>query len=148
MEIDRLSRMSLQRFLDEYVVGNRPVVITDATVGWKIQELWTPEYMTREYGSSMVQVYNSYFDLIAVMQLDRYLREYFGQSGEAKDLPYVRWYTKLKDVDFYWGDRDFDRFKEQWDLPYFLPTSGYLLPFCMPPETISPTKDYFPARGI
>lgn len=60
----------------------------------------------------------------------------------------MRWYSKLKDVDFLWSDEVFARLSMDWTQPAFLPASGYVIPFCRPPATISVTEQRFPYKGL
>lgn len=57
-EIEKLSSTELpyERFLREYVVPNKPVVIKDATPGWSALREWTPEFFKSCFGSRMVEV--------------------------------------------------------------------------------------------
>jgi hypothetical protein len=79
--------------------------------------------------------------------LGEYLDEYFGKyPSEATGLPYVRWYTQLRDVRFLWAAKAFERFAGNWTPPYFLPTSDYVLPFS--PGRADPRHVHFPAKGL
>ena len=151
-EVTRLpvSELPVQRFLAEYVENNRPVIVTGALEEWDIAGAWTPAALEKRFGKQLVQVYNNYFDLQTLTPLKRYLSENFGKDGLAAtgQLPYVRWYTKLRDSDFYWADDVFSELQSQWRLPTFLPNSSYLLPFAPAGTTISPVADHFPARGL
>ena len=44
MSVDRRANLSLEEFQEEYARPGRPVILTDATRGWKALE-WTPEYL-------------------------------------------------------------------------------------------------------
>jgi hypothetical protein len=148
MEIERVSGLTRDAFVEGYLAPAKPVIVTDATADWELARTWTPDYLRKVYGASQVQVYNNYFDLRDVTTLDKYLTKYFGRETVTGSVPYVRWYSKMKDVDFVWSDREFDSFKTQWSLPAFIPDRDYLFPFCMSPDRIDPTVDYFPARGV
>ncbi|MBA3915401.1 MAG: hypothetical protein H0X25_16415, partial [Acidobacteriales bacterium] len=83
--------------------------------------------------------------------LQAYLQDYFGQPQEPAPgaaLPYVRWYTQLKDVDFVWADEAFAGFADRWRMPYFLPQSDYLLPSAASSHAVNPACDPFPGRGL
>lgn len=151
-EVPRVSggELSEQRFLAEYVLPNRPVVVTGALASWHVTSNWTPGILEQRFGEESVQVYNNYFDLQSLMPLKQYLSRYFGNSYIRDDhaLPYVRWYTKLRDVEFCWADRAFMQLRDQWSLPKFLPDRDYVLPYTSPGTTISPVSDYFPAKGL
>ena len=147
--IDRKTTLAAAEFIERYLIGNRPVVVTDAMDHWTLFR--TPVELEKKFGGELVQVYNDLFDLTNVVPLRSYLQEWFGKSSEPtgkKPLPYVRWYTKMKDVEFAWADDAFKSFADQWSLPYFLPTSDYLLPCSSPGQAMTPTKDPFPAKGL
>ena len=148
MQIERLQKLSPDRFVSHYMAENRPVIVTDALDDWRLDELWTPEYLVREFRDEKVQVYNSYFDLKSVKKLGAYITERFNRSETRDNPPYVRWYTKLRDVDFFWADAAFARMSRNWSQPYFLPASDYVFPFAPAPRSLDPTVDHFPARGL
>lgn len=148
MPIDRVTALTRNRFISEYMQANSPVVIADALRDWPIEERWTPEYLARHFADEKVQVYNSYFDLKSVRKLGSYLKDRFNRSETAANAPYVRWYTKLRNVDFYWADAAFAKMRANWSLPYFLPDTDYVLPFSPAGRRVDPTADYFPARGL
>jgi hypothetical protein len=116
--------------------------------GWNASQLWSVEYFAKEFGGELVQVYNDGFDLITVCTLSEYLDNYYFSPRPRDPVPYVRWYTKLKDVDFFWSDSVFERLKAHWGNPYFMPATGYLLPYCMPPHSINPAEAGFPAKSL
>src|SRR5687768_3561731 len=147
MDIERVSAISPERFERDYLRVNHPVVVTDALAGWDLAGRWTPSYFRQEFGDQPAQVYNNYFDLQSMRPLGEFLDEYFGKDTiDAIDLPYVRWYTRLRDVRFLWADKAFERFAGNWTPPYFLPTSDYLLPFS--PGRVDPRHAHFPAKGL
>jgi len=151
MEIERLRALSKQQFLSGYVGQNRPVVVSDALDGWRLQEVWTPEYLAHLLGKQVVQVYNSCFDLLCLIPLEKYFEKHFGNSAELSGVvPYVRWYTKLRDIDddFPWGDRVFDVIRQNWGAPYFVPDTDYVLPWSPSPAKVDPASHSFPARGL
>ena len=139
------------RFLAEFVAANRPVIVTGAMHSWKIEENWTPAALDSRLGSQSVQVYNNYFDLQSLMPLKKYFDQYFGRPADCIDgrtLPYVRWYTKLRDTRFFWADAAFKQLAGYWSLPAFLPKSDYLLPYAPHERTADPVVDPFPAKGL
>lgn len=148
MEPQRVRDLTIDRFLNEFVAPARPCIIEDGMRGWEGAQLWVPDYFRRELGAELVQVYNDRFDLVTISTLAEYMDEYFYAPSPGKEVPYVRWYTKLKDVDFIWGDSAFELIRAQWSNPYFLPDTGYLLPYCMEPDTITPVNTHFPARSL
>jgi len=81
------------------------------------------------------------------------LRDYFARywrrdTAPDKRVPYVRWYTKFKPIEFVWADDAFISLAPHWSLPYFLPNSQYLLPYCPPDRTLTPVWHQFPAKGL
>jgi hypothetical protein len=148
MDPPRLQKLASERFMSDYMALNRPVVVTDALDGWRLSERWTPEYLVEHFGEERVQVYNSYFDLKTVKKLAAYVRERFNQPETRPNPPYVRWYTRLRNVDFFWADAVFEKIRDHWTRPYFLPETDYVLPYAPAPAVVDPTADYFPARGL
>jgi len=153
LAIECVERLSREVFLDKFVSQNKPVIVRDALGSWRLDELWTPSYLVRRFGGQTVQVYDSYFNLTNLMTLGEYFRRYFGRTEGRGDsakgpVPYVRWYTKLKDVDFIWADDAFRAFSANWETPYFLPQTDYVLPYVPSPRRASPVLDHFPAKGL
>jgi hypothetical protein len=148
MQIERLTAVAPQRFATDYMSANRPVIVSDALAAWRLPELWTPEYFVRHFGDEKVQVYNSYFDLKSVKKLGAFIGERFNRADIRANAPYVRWYTKLREVEFFWADAAFAKISSNWSAPYFLPSSDYVFPFAPAPQSVDPTAHYFPARGL
>jgi hypothetical protein len=148
MKIDRLSGVSPDAFERDYMRANRPLVVTDALTGWGLPEFWTPAYLLRHFAEEKVQVYNSYFDFKSIRKLGAYLADRFGRSEPQANPPYVRWYTKLRNVEFFWADAAFAKMALNWSAPYFMPRTDYVLPFSPAPRTVDPTVDLFPAKGL
>jgi Cupin-like domain len=146
-----LNDLPVERFLREFSAGNRPVIVTGAMDSWHIEDNWTPAALERVLGNESAQVYNNYFDLQQLMPLNKYFAEYFNRTEAVEDprkLPYVRWYTKLRDVRFFWADAAFKKLAANWALPAFLPKSDYMLPYAPCEQTVDPTLDHFPAKGL
>jgi hypothetical protein len=149
MIIERVDNLDARSFLTRYVERNQPVVVTDALREWRLAEVWTPDYLCQHFGRRTVQVYNDGFDLTNLISLSDYCGRYFGHRAASNGhVPYVRWYSKLRDVDFAWADDVFAAIRGQWDRPSFMPDTGYLLPFAPAPRTVNPAEDLFPARGL
>ncbi|HYJ09078.1 MAG TPA: hypothetical protein VEX18_08710, partial [Polyangiaceae bacterium] len=148
MAIDRLSGISADEFERDYMRANRPAIVTDAMTAWRLPELWTPDYLLRHFADEKVQVYNSYFDFKSIKKLGVYLKERFNRTETQADPPYVRWYTKLRNVEFFWADAAFAQMACNWSPPYFMPRTDYVLPFSPAPRTVDPTVDQFPAKGL
>jgi len=148
MLIKRLQKLNQQDFLENYIIPNQPVIVTDAMDGWAARTKWTPQYFSRELGDLEVQVYDDLFDLVNITTLSEYLEENFGRDENNPCSEYVRWYSRLKHLDFIWADEAFDRLKGDWGHPYFLPTSGYTVPYHPAPQALSATDCLFPYRGL
>jgi len=149
-EVTRVSAtdLSVELFLREYVVANRPVVVTGAMDSWHINDLWTPDALEQRFGDRAVQVYNNYFDLQNIMPLRQYISRYFGRSIMDEVVPYVRWYSQFRDVEFCWSDEVFKTMSSSWSLPSFLPVTDLLLPYTPAGTMASPVSDPFPAKGL
>lgn len=52
----RITAPSPAEFLREYVLPNRPCIITDVLHRWKAMSLWTDEYLSRKLGDSEISV--------------------------------------------------------------------------------------------
>ena len=150
MQIDRVSALSVENFRTEYMLKNRPVLVTDALRDWHLREVWTPEYLVQHLGHERVQVYNRAFELKSLVRLSSFLNTRFNRSDpvEGPEIPHVRWYTRLRDVQFCWADEAFERLSRNWSMPYFLPATDYAFPFCPAPRRADPTLDHFPAKGL
>lgn len=153
MKLDRVSNLTIEEFVSDYMIADKPIVITDGMESWRAKTLWTPEFLAERYGDVKVQVYNDLFMLVGIRPLKVYFEHFFNKdetSGEDKHRPgYVRWYTRLKDEDRVpWADDVFAELAADWSMPYFLPRSGYLLPYCSSTGDIDPNSSPFPARGL
>lgn len=148
-DIPRVRNLTCERFVAEYLVPGRPVVVTDALGDWSLNERWSPQRLEQRFGQETAQIYNDYFDLRSVKRLSDYLREFFNRdTPPLGEVPYVRWYSKLRDVKFIWADHVFEQLRNDWTLPAFVPRSDYLLPFAPAPTVCDPRTDHFPARGL
>ena len=56
-QVDRRSNLSLKEFKRDYLHAGRPVVITNATQGWRATSTWTFEYFKSRYGETSVEVH-------------------------------------------------------------------------------------------
>jgi len=147
--IERRSNLSRDIFQNEYLARNRPIIVTDAITRWRSLHVWTSEYFTENFGDLSVQVYDDLFTLVDVTTLRSYFDDYWLVSpSDGKPVPYVRWYSKFKDVDFVWADDVFEKLAPYWSSPYFLPDSNYLLPAQSFSQVLTPVADPFPAKGI
>jgi hypothetical protein len=144
--------LPVSRVLGEIVPANRPVIVTGALDPWNIGQNWTPDALNERLGNETVQVYNNYFDLKSLTTLRKYFERHFNRPDAEVDrsvpLPYVRWYTKLRDVRFFWADGAMKKLEDQWSLPAFLPPNDYVLPYAPHDRIADPVRDHFPAKGL
>jgi hypothetical protein len=148
MHIERKAEISEGDFIDGYLIGNKPLIVTNAIESWDL--FWPPTEWGRRFGEEYVQIYNDLFDLINVTKLGSFINEFMCENKANRRSgaqPYVRWYTKMKDVDFVWADEVFRHLADRWSLPTFLPDSDYLLPYS-DRRRVSPVTDPFPAKGL
>jgi hypothetical protein len=148
MKIQRRSGLTKEQFLNEHIIANQPVIISDAMSEWNARTKWNPGYLDEKLGSQDVQIYDNLFGLIDVTSLHEYFAKNFNRPAGNPSTEYVRWYTKLKDVDFVWADEAFAAIREDWSHPYFLPSSGFLVPFCPEPCNLNAIRDRFPYKGL
>jgi ribosomal protein L16 Arg81 hydroxylase len=148
--LDRISTLSTEAFVSEYLEKNRPVVVTGAMRNWKALETWEPEVLASRFGNERVQVYGDLFRLAAITSLSEYLERYFGKdSQESSSVPYVRWYCHLaNDERVPWADEVFTKFRDDWSRPAFFPDNSFVLPHCAASGKIDPSRNWFPARGL
>ncbi len=146
MEIDRIQKVSKEDFLEKYIKGNKPVIVTDAMHDWDL-ERFQPETLKKEFGSEYTQIYNDLFDLQNIDSLENYLTANFSKPDkECKN--YIRWYTQLKGVDFLWSDEIFVKLKDAWSHPYFVPKNNLLIPFIDADTDKDITEERYPYKGL
>lgn len=148
MQISKTHAIGAQEFVDQYLVRGRPLIVTGALDQWDL--FWEPAEWSRRFGEELAQVYDDSFNLVDVMALSAYLSKFFGNKqmeGTARPKPYLRWYAKMKDVDFFWADKVFDQIAGNWALPAFLPDTDYLFPNSHG-RSLNPAKDAYPAKGL
>jgi hypothetical protein len=148
--LERIEAPSEQRFIQDYLQKNQPVVIRGGMQEWKALNMWTPNSLARRFGSEKVQVYGDLFRLAAITTLAEYLERYFGKDSEqATGAPYIRWYCRLRDDERVpWADDVFKSLEDQWARPTFFPSHSFVLPYCSEAGSIDPSRDWFPARGL
>ncbi|MDI7203692.1 cupin-like domain-containing protein [Leptospira santarosai] len=148
--IDKIASITAKDFEINYIQKNQPVIIIDAQKTWNNDSVWTPKYLIENFGNEITQVYNNFFDLESFMSLKDYIAAYFNKQdiGPLEKIPYVRWYTKFRDVPFFWADALFEKLQMNWEKPYFLPTTNYVLPFSKSMQKTDPRTDYYPAKGL
>ncbi len=152
---NRVTQLTVEAFVCEYLQKNQPVIITGAMHDWKALEQWEPAHLAERFGDEQVQVYGDLFRLANITTLSHYLDRYFGRNGEpisakgGSSVPYVRWYCHLSGEERVpWADDAFARLSGDWARPAFFPNNSFALPFCPASESIDPSRDWFPARGL
>ena len=146
MRIERVSDLSQPEFLARYVEPNQPVIVVDAMQLWPARQKWTPAYLTQVLGELEVQVYNELFDLVNVSTLEAYFATNFNRLDDNLSSDYVRWYSQLKNVDFFWSNQAFARLAADWSTPAFLPQEGYIVPGNG--GLVDAQSSLFPYRGL
>lgn len=144
--IESIPMPSTEEFLENYVAKNRPVVVRGLDFD---AEQWVPEVLKERVGDLTALVYGSLFELDDVQTLEDYMDSWFGLDGEMEpDVPYVRWYNKLRDVEFAWGDEAFGRVASAWRMPSCLPKTDLIVPVSKAGSGTNPVSDAFPYRGM
>lgn len=151
-EVQRLPATGLnpQRFIKNFIASNIPVVITGCIQTDILRDNWTPIVLNQRVGGGLAQVYDERFNLLTVTSLSRFLTSNFGRNSEEiqQNTPYVRWYTKFRDVPFCWADETFNQLRNHWCVPDFVPRTDYLLPYAPSGKQLDPVTDSFPAKGL
>jgi hypothetical protein len=148
MKVERIRNLSREMFTEKFLIPGKPVIITDAMTDWNTEN-FTPAYLKQEFGHYEVQVYNDLFDLQTIDPLNMYFDNNFGKEDPMqRSLHYIRWYTKLKDVDFFWADEIFSSLATAWQHPYFLPDSSLVIPFVPAGKQVNINATRFPYKGL
>lgn len=146
MQLDVIQDSADTSIMERYIESNTPVVVRGIPFD---ESQWQPEALKNRIGDLTAQVYDSLFDLENIVELEEYMDEYFGTDGPyQEDMPYVRWYNKLKDVDFAWGDEAFERLQPIWQQPLCMPGNGLVVPPCGADSIKNPVYDPFPYRAV
>lgn len=146
MELEVRKNLSEEEFVDEYVAANKPVVVSDIPFD---AEQWKPDALKERIGELTTQVYDTLFDLENISSLEEYMDDNFGQVGPMPtDVPYVRWYNQLKDVDFVWSDEAFEELEAIWEKPPCVPQNNLVVPVTGNGRVANPVDDNFPYRSI
>lgn len=147
MNLNVISDISAAEFAQDYIAKNQPVVVRGIPHD---AGQWTPEALTESIGDFTAQIYGSLFDLEDIQSAAEYMEDYFGNNdGEyEEDIPYVRWYSQLKDVDFAWGDDAFSAVSGFWQKPNCLSGQDLLVPLTQQGNQANPVTDHFPYRGL
>ncbi|MFC5044312.1 cupin-like domain-containing protein [Aquimarina hainanensis] len=148
MKIERIHAITKQEYIEEYIMSNKPVIVTDGMKDWDLSK-FTPDYFKKEFGEEQVQVYDELFDLQGVVPFREYIDKNFGRTEEeGLTKEYMRWYTKLKEVDFYWSDKVFKSLEGFWSHPYFLPNESLVVPYSKSGQQRDITKYRYPYKGL
>lgn len=143
---DVIDMPSSEEFVADHISQNRPVVVRG--LDYDPAE-WHPDALTQRIGDLTALVYGSLFELDDVQTLQDYIETWFGSQDEMEpDTPYVRWYNKLRDVEFAWGDAAFERVASAWRKPACLPTNEMIVPVSKASAGTNPVTDAFPYRGL
>ncbi|MBU1209940.1 MAG: cupin-like domain-containing protein [Alphaproteobacteria bacterium] len=144
--IDPIDMPSRDKFINEFVATNAPVIVRGLDYS---ADQWQPDALRSRIGDLTALVYGTLFDLEDVQTLEDYLDNWFGLDGDMEeDVPYVRWYNQLKDVEFSWGDEAFGRVAPLWRIPSCLPTDNFVVPVSRANAGADPVRDAFPYRGL
>ncbi|MFT6876598.1 MAG: ribosomal protein L16 Arg81 hydroxylase [Granulosicoccus sp.] len=147
MQLDIISDITPAEFAENYISKNQPVVVRGIPYE---AEQWMPAALNISIGDLTAQVYGSLFDLENIQSAAEYMEDYFGNSdGDYEDdIPYIRWYNQLKDVDFAWGDEAFAAIQDFWQKPNCIPSDNMLVPLTQQDTQANPNIDRFPYRGL
>jgi len=148
MLINRVRNITPAEFLHNYLIANQPIIIEDGMAGWQMDK-FQPQWLDKTFGDHEVQIYNDLFDLQTIDSLHNYLEENFNRSGASAEPPsYVRWYTKLRNVDFYWADKVFEALSAYWSHPYFLSNAETIIPYLLPGTKADINETRYPYKGL
>ncbi|OHX11613.1 hypothetical protein BI347_18380 [Chromobacterium sphagni] len=143
----RVADISVAEFRERYLMRNEPVIISDGLRDWPAREIWSFDYFCREFGDMSVQLQDAGFRPGARAELRAYLREIaalpaveLGQIGAELDYLRYTYDSFFKHLLFTWGFGHlvntrsfsflaFQRLREHWRRPYFLPAGGYRIPW-------------------
>lgn len=146
MQLEILEQLSESQFVLEHIAANQPCVIKDISFD---ADNWTTSAFKERVGDLTTQVYDTLFELQDIATMGSYLERYFEQAREpGQAAPYVRWYNRLKDVEFPWGDEAFERLNSCWTLPDCIPRTELLVPLARHGRQANPVFDLFPYRGV
>ncbi|MBI6547449.1 cupin-like domain-containing protein [Xenorhabdus lircayensis] len=145
--VEKVSDISIAEFSKRYLMKKEPVIVTDGLRDWRGKQIWSFDYFAQEFGDMSVQLQDAGFQPNKVVELRAYLQEIASlpavELGEmGADLDYLR-YTYdsfFKHLLFTWGLGHrvkthsfsflaFQRIQDHWRRPYFLPESGYKIPW-------------------
>ena len=145
MKIPRIKNITEKKFIKDYIISNTPVIVTDGMENWDMSK-FTPEYLKKEFGDQSVQVYNDLFELQTIQPLEKYIETNFFKEEDTTQ--YMRWYTKLKEVEFYWSDQVFNSLKNFWSHPYFIPGTSLVIPTDIENKQRNINEFNYPYKGL
>lgn len=147
--IDRVDNPTAEAFAQKFLLPNLPAVVLNAMPATVLDGYWTPRYLRAHFGDQPVQVYDDDFKLLTVSTLGKYLGKYFDKNGAPSGrVPYVRWYSRSRDIEFAWSDEVIEAMRTHWQTPACMPLTDLALPYAPAPCTRDPRSDLFPGRGI
>ena len=79
--IERRSGLGWDDFITQYVKPNKPVILTDAAIGWKAHEIFNPEYFKQHFPQKTATIGGKKY------QLDEYV-DLMLKSTEDNPAPY------------------------------------------------------------
>lgn len=148
MKISRVENISKTEFVDRFISGNTPVIVTDGMRDWDTEK-FQPEFLDRSFGDHMVQIYDDLFELQTIDSLHNYLADNFNKQGGTGEKPlYVRWYTRFKEVDFFWADEVFQKLSGFWSHPYFLSNDDMVIPYTLHGGMANVNEAHYPFKGL
>lgn len=123
-------------FIHRYVLGNRPVVVTDAIDRWPARTRWNLDYMRSVFGEEPVEVTDDGPHTVARMRFAD-LVTHIEQAERAevgdRSISHLR-YLRSRDKG------PFKRTRGDWSRPYFMPARWYCVPFAL--------RDWDPSRRL
>ncbi|WP_375509762.1 cupin-like domain-containing protein [uncultured Nostoc sp.] len=116
--VDRVSNLSREEFLQKYGICGKPVIFLDLMDNWKAKTCWTPEFFKSKYGATHVTVRKTKTpDDERTMRLGEYI-DYMESTKEEN--PY---YLK------YWGfSDDCPELLEDYNIPEYFNSWHQQLP--------------------
>jgi Cupin-like domain len=144
--ISAIDMPSADEFVEKYISTNQPVIVKG--LDFDAEEL-KPDALKDKLGDLTALLYGSLFDLEDILTLSDYIDDWFNLPGAMEEnVPYVRWYNKLKNVEFAWGDEAFERVASTWRTPSCLPKTDFFVPVSAGGAGTNPVCDAFPYRGL
>lgn len=135
--IDRVCKITRRQFLSEYLLANRPVVITDGLRDWAALRRWSPEYFLSKFGDIIAPVSGNFFHPEQQLRLSSFielLRDFAARQPSDFDVTSSVPYLRLPCPETGTATdrvKVFAPLRDDWTVPYFLPRSLYAFPFDM-----------------